>query len=97
MTTNDQDIDPSSTQSQGKLPGLGRPLVSLTVAAKHFHTSPRALRGLIAKGLLPGPLPGTRRYDLKAMEAALDCLAGLKQPSPDDAYEEWSTKNDEEI
>jgi len=29
------------------------------------------------KGIVPGPVPGTNRYDVKAHDGALDRLAGL--------------------
>ena len=33
-----------------------------------------------AKGIVPGPVPGTNRYDVKAHDGALDRLAGLDKP-----------------
>ena len=30
-----------------------------------------------AKGIVPGPVPGTNRYDIRAHDAALDRAAGL--------------------
>lgn len=30
-----------------------------------------------AKGIVPGPVPGTNRYDIRAHDAALDKIAGL--------------------
>lgn len=30
-----------------------------------------------AKGIVPGPVPGTNRYDLRAHDAALDRISGL--------------------
>jgi len=44
----------------------------------------------VAQGIVPGPLPGTRRWDREAITAALNCLSGLasksEQPSP---LDEW--------
>jgi hypothetical protein len=31
------------------------------------------------KGIMPGPIPGTRLWDRKALDAAMDRLSGLTQ------------------
>jgi hypothetical protein len=36
-----------------------------------------AFRDWIRRGLMPGPLPGTQRYDRKAIDAALDRMSGI--------------------
>lgn len=44
------------------------------------------------RGIVPGPVPGTSRYDIRAHDAALDRIAGLdkvatkREQSP---LEEW--------
>lgn len=35
-----------------------------------------------AKGIVPGPVRGTNRYDVRAHDAALDRASGLAQPVP---------------
>ena len=45
----------------------------------------------IRRGIMPGPIPGTHRWDKKAIDAALDRLSGLQptiepQLSPYDAW-----------
>jgi hypothetical protein len=50
-----------------------------------------AFNSWIRRGIVPGPIPGTHRWDRKAIDAALDRLAGLEptiapQLSP---YDEW--------
>ena len=51
------------------------------------------LAAWISTGRLPGPLPGTRRWDRKALDLALDKASGIKAPSlaPDgsEALEQW--------
>lgn len=44
-----------------------------------------------ARGLVPGPIPGTSRYDYKAHRAALDRSAGLHihRAKPASALDEW--------
>ena len=50
-----------------------------------------AFNDWIRRGILPGPIPGTYKWDRKAIDAALDQLSGLQptmQPrlSPYDAW-----------
>ncbi len=57
-----------------------------------------------AKGIVPGPVPGTTRYDVRAHDALLDKIAGISttkpQLSPLDAWErshgvnEWADLED---
>jgi hypothetical protein len=52
-----------------------------------------AFRAWVRKGIMPPPLPGTHRYDRKAIDAALDRLSGLStnmtEPSE---YEAWKQR-----
>ena len=43
------------------------------------------------RGIVPGPIPGTRRWDSRALDAALDRLSGLSAvgESPVSAYDQW--------
>jgi hypothetical protein len=43
------------------------------------------------KGLVPGPVPGTRRYDAKALDLALDKAMGLTSDEPS-KFAEWKRK-----
>ena len=50
-----------------------------------------AFNGWIRRGIMPGPIPGTHKWDRKAIDAALDRMSGLDskirpQLSP---YDEW--------
>jgi predicted DNA-binding transcriptional regulator AlpA len=43
----------------------------------------------VRSGIIPGPVPGTHRWDRKAIDAALDQASGLQStmsPSPLDAW-----------
>jgi hypothetical protein len=52
-----------------------------------------AFRDWVRKGIMPGPLPGTHRYDRKAIDVALDRLSGfsttMMEPSE---YEAWKQR-----
>jgi hypothetical protein len=50
----------------------------------------------IRRGIMPPPIPGTTKWDLRALDAALDRLSGLQptiapQASP---YDEWKAAQD---
>lgn len=50
-----------------------------------------AFNDWIRRGIMPGPIPGTHKWDKKAIDAALDQLSGLQpkietQLSPYDAW-----------
>jgi hypothetical protein len=47
----------------------------------------------VAEGIVPGPLPGTQRWDREAITAALNCLSGLASKSEQlSPLEEWRAK-----
>ena len=49
-----------------------------------------AFRDWVRRGIMPGPLPGTHRYDRKAIDAALDRLSGLSATMTElSPYEAW--------
>src|SRR3974390_3168820 len=50
-----------------------------------------AFNDWVRRGIMPGPIPGTRKWDRKAIDAALDRLSGIQpkiksQMSPYDAW-----------
>lgn len=46
----------------------------------------------VRRGIVPGPIPGTRRWDRKAIDAALDRRSGLTN-DPATSFEEWARAN----
>lgn len=48
------------------------------------------------QGLVPGPIPGTNRWDRKALDAALDKASGLREvgAQAEDAYTAWKRERD---
>lgn len=49
----------------------GRRCISIGEAAEHCGVSVSAFRNWVSRGLVPGPIDGTRRYDKKAIDIAL--------------------------
>lgn len=43
----------------------------------------------VVRKLVPGPLPGTRRWDAKALDQAIDRLSGLDPKRELTPYERW--------
>jgi hypothetical protein len=48
-----------------------------------------------SKGIVPGPIPGTTRWDRKALDAALDRASGLVSESAPEMspYQRWRAEN----
>jgi hypothetical protein len=47
----------------------------------------------VRRGILPGPIPGTHRWDRKAIDIKLDFASGLQTTmTPTSALEEWRAK-----
>ncbi len=47
----------------------------------------------VVRRLVPGPLPGTRRWDVKALDQALDRLSVLYPERELTPYEKWKQAN----
>jgi hypothetical protein len=43
----------------------------------------------VRRGIIPGPLPGTKRWDRKAIDAALDRASGLETTFRESPLETW--------
>lgn len=67
--------------------------LSEKAAAEYLGLSVSGLHDWRRKGIVPGPIPGTHRYDRKAIDAALDKLSGLPTTAPS-AYDEWKARQD---
>lgn len=60
-------------------------------AAKYLGLSPAGLDSWVARGMIPGPIPGTKRWDRKAIDLALDSASGLESQSP---FEQWKRNHE---
>lgn len=50
-------------------------------------------RDWVRRGIMPRPIPGTHRYDRRAIDAALDRISGLSNTAPEDSpYEAWKRR-----
>lgn len=46
----------------------------------------------VRRGILPKPIPGTRRWDRKAIDAALDHMSGLTATLTSSPLAEWRAR-----
>ena len=60
-------------------------------AAAYCGLSPESFDEWVKRGLVPGPIPGTRRFDRKALDLALDGASGLAT-IPDSAFDTWRAR-----
>lgn len=72
-------------------------LMSGPDAAAYLGLTSAAFSKWVAEGRIPKPLPGTRRWDRKAIDLALDKASQIASPSTVptsdlDAEEEWERK-----
>jgi transcriptional regulator with XRE-family HTH domain len=64
-------------------------------AAAYLGLTPASFSKWVADGRAPKPLPGTRRWDRKAIDLALDKLSGIppapisKEDQADEAWRQW--------
>ncbi|MEY9184881.1 helix-turn-helix transcriptional regulator [Bradyrhizobium sp. USDA 313] len=67
-------------------------LMSGTDVANYCGITLATLSKWITEGRLPPPLPGTRRWDRKALDLALDKMSGIEAPvthAQEDEYTSW--------
>jgi hypothetical protein len=67
-------------------------LLSRQQAAEYCCLSPSAFSSWVRSRKLPPSLPGTTRWDLKAIDFALDAMSGLNSQEELSALDEWRAK-----
>lgn len=68
--------------------GDGPRLMTRAEAAAYCKLSPRGFDNWVKEGRVPPSIPDTHRWDRKALDLALDKIAGLPTTMPS-AYDEW--------
>jgi hypothetical protein len=58
-------------------------------AAQHIGISVESFDAWRRKGILPGPIPNTHRWDRKALDLALDRASGLPSDEGGSVFDEW--------
>jgi hypothetical protein len=70
-------------------------LLTREQAAAVCGLSPEGFDVWRRKGMVPGPLPGTHRFDRKALDAALDKLSGIEDRAEETPLQKWRRNRDE--
>lgn len=52
-----------------------------------------AFQTWVRRRIVPGPIPGTHRWDRKAIDAALDRLSGLTKDAGTSSFDDWARRN----
>ena len=68
-------------------------LVTRQQAAKYCSLSVQRFSDWVRCGRLPSAIPGTTRWDLKAIDLALDAASGISS-SPISALDQWRASRD---
>lgn len=74
-------------------------MLSRAGAASYCNVAPRTFSDWVARRILPGPVPGTRRWDRKALDLALDANSGIthdEQSDADAALSQWEKSGDQD-
>ena len=66
--------------------------LTIEESAKHLGLSVSGFRHWMKRSGIKCRITGTHRYDIKAIDAALDKLSGLAPVAQRDEFEEWEAK-----
>ena len=61
-------------------------------AAAYCGLAPEGFDQWVKRGLVPGPSPGTQRWDRKAIDLALDHASGIATIT-DSAFDAWKARH----
>jgi hypothetical protein len=53
-----------------------------------------AFNDWVRRGIMPGPIPGTHKWDRKAIDTALDRLSGLEPTIAPSPFDQWKAEQD---
>jgi hypothetical protein len=69
---------------------VGAPrLLTRGEAAAYCGVGATTLNDWMERGIVPGPLPGTHRWDKKAIDAFLDILSRIEDKAEGTALDRW--------
>lgn len=61
-------------------------------AAAYCGLSPTGFDEWVKRRIVPGPIPGTQRWDLKAIDVALDRASGIETITGGTAFDQWKAR-----
>ncbi len=74
--------------------GIAPRLLTREQAAAYCGVSARGFSEWVKTGKMPGPIPGTARWDRRAIDAVLDKASRL-EGTQEDAFEKWKRERHE--
>jgi hypothetical protein len=72
--------------------GISPRLLNRDQAAAYCSLSVQGFGRWVRLGRLPGPITGTTRWDIKAIDAALDLASGLSASASSSPLDQWRAK-----
>lgn len=75
----------------------GPRLISRKEAATYCGIAESTFSMWVANGKMPATIPGTRKWDKRAIDAKLDEISGLGRPQPDKPetdFQKWKRERD---
>ncbi len=73
--------------------GIAPRLLTREQAAAYCAVSLTAFTEWVRRGIVPGPIPGTHRWDKKVIDAALDTLSCIDDKLEHNALDQWKAKH----
>lgn len=67
-------------------------LLSRAEAAAYCGLKPSRFSEWVKSGLVPPPLPGTKKWDRRAIDLQIDKISGIKAPEKKSALEAWKER-----
>jgi len=68
-------------------------LIGRKEAAEYLGIAESTFSMWVASHKMPPPIPGTRKWDRKAIDARIDEISGLGSNDDEDPYEKWMREN----
>ena len=68
-------------------------LLTREQAAAYCGLSMQGFSQWVKAGRLPGPIKGTARWDLRAIDAALDAASGICATDEESDFDRWKAKH----
>jgi predicted DNA-binding transcriptional regulator AlpA len=73
--------------------GIAPRLLTREQAAAYCGVGTTTFAAWIRRGIVPGPVPRTHRWDRKAIDAALDALSQIDGKLESKAFDQWKAKH----
>jgi hypothetical protein len=82
----------STNPAIGKF-GIAPRLLTREQAAAYCGVGLTTFTAWVRRGIVPGPVHRTHRWDIKAIDAALDAQSGIDAKLEGKAFDQWKAKH----